>query len=107
MLLTSCQATSSLTGASATEKPETMLLRDVARLFPPVIVSRDDILTYGTACQVIEAQVTYYCTFPDRAPPSFPAGMCAPNFPVCASVLGFPVAPEPTPPLKPLTPAGR
>lgn len=91
--MTSCQMRPSQTGLSAAE---VLLRRDVRAMFPPIKPSDGDVLTRGTACQIVEYNVTVFCEFPETAPAEFPQSLCRPGTQVCAEVLGMPqTQPEP------------
>lgn len=99
MFLTSCQHLAFLGGSKETD--QFLLKRDVARMFPPILVSEGDALTYGTLCQIVEQNVTIFCEFPEAAPQGFPTALCSPGVQVCREVLGDPSPPSTPPPSRP------
>ena len=90
MFLTSCQTWTSPPGLSAAD---VLLRRDVRAMFPAITISENDRLTYGTLCQIVEQNVTAYCTFPETAPAEFPQSLCRPGAKACLEVLGAPQTP--------------
>lgn len=96
MLVTSCAAIPFPAGSSETE--EYLTKSAVRRMYPPITFADGDVLTYGTACQIIEHNVTFYCENPGSRPPGFPVALCeaAPTS-VCEQVLGPPSSASPVP----------
>ena len=95
MHLTSCQSIGFPSGSNETEW---LRKTDVAKMFPPILISENDRLTYGTSCQILETNVTFWCAFPELAPKAFPRELCQPGVPVCRTILGSPETPSPPPP---------
>lgn len=99
MYLTSCSLIASPTGLNA---DDVLLKRDVARMFPPIFFNPSDTVSYGTACAILEHNVTIFCMYPNAAPAGFPAEkLCAPGVQACREVLGDPAPPSlpiPSPP---------
>lgn len=95
MSLPSCVSTPFPAGPAATEE---FVTKDaVRRMYPPILLSGADRLTYGTACQIIEHNVTFYCENPGSRPPGFPSSLCEPaRLSVCEQVLGPPSAEPPS-----------
>lgn len=94
--LPSCQAIPFPAGSAATDE---FVTKDaVRRMYPPILLSSADSLTYGTACQIVEHNVTFYCENPGSLrPPGFPQSLCVPQrLSVCEQVLGPPSPPEPS-----------
>lgn len=92
MILVSCAATPFPAGSNA----EFITKDAVRRMYPPIIMSEADTLTYGTACQIVEHNVTFYCENPGSLrPPGFPQSLCQPSrVSVCEQVLGPPSPPD-------------
>ncbi len=87
--LTSCQALPFPSGPSVAD--EYVTKSAVRRMYPPILLTDGDQLTYGTACQIIEHNVTYYCENPGSRPPGFPTKLCEKSsISVCEQVLGPP-----------------
>lgn len=85
LLLTSCAGLTFPTGPSASKS---YTAADIARMYPPILMHDGDQLTRGTACQIIEHNVTYWCSNEASRPVGFPARLCELGVKVCDEVLG-------------------
>lgn len=89
VILLSCQALKSPTPSAGTKF---YTAADVARMFPVIRMSKNDGMTYGTACQVVEHDVAHWCLGVGDAPAAFDPKWCLPQTDVCRQILGDPPA---------------
>ena len=82
IIATACQTSPPCPAATiATEDLE--LATSVAEQFAPILVSRQDVLTCGTAQQVADHNNVYWCKYPGRAPDTFDRKVCEAGEVVC------------------------
>lgn len=71
--LAACQSTPVVPDLPA----DSVLTREaVERMFPPILLSRNDTLTVGTQAQVADHNKRVWCEFPDTRPGNFDASVC-------------------------------
>lgn len=88
-MVLSCQALPSRTSSVATEL---YTKADVARMFPVIRMAASDSMSYGTACQIVEHDVSHWCLGTGDAPAAFDKALCKPQTDVCRQILGDPPA---------------
>lgn len=58
-------------------EPRTVIIReDVSKIFSPILLSRQDVLTEGTQNQVRDHNVIYWCLFKAERPEGFDSTLC-------------------------------
>lgn len=92
LALTSCQGLPFPAGSSASKH---YTAADIARMYPPILLHDGDQLTRGSACEIIEHNVTFYCENPASRPAGFPSvQLCVAGAKPCDLILGEPSQPS-------------